>query len=600
MEITRDLALTLAGQWMRDGFAVAWTAANTGDEAKIVKSKSWQDTPPVSQYTVEQLAGMIAQRLPAKNPVCTARTSGLILIDCDSQHDVAAFKSFDPPLTRSVYTSKARHYYYRAPADWDGRFSGIYFEAGAITPKTNCYLVMPPALHPTGHQYEWVNEEIPIAELPMDVYLKMVGAAEDERDETTHALAADENAVIPEGQRHTRLLSMLGNMRRNGASRETALAAALDLNQHRFAKPKPAKVIERVVDDVYGRYDPEGLASREQEEKKGWVDLSAVTRKSIRFADKPILQWGAFHLLTGKGGSCKGTYTALLAAEISHGGLHGMDHGGRTYFISSEDDEEIDLLPRLDAAGADTTMVRSYVGDFRLPADMGVLWSVVQDDPLCRCIIIDPVSNHLGSGKDGNSETDVRDALAALNDFAADNNIMVIGVRHLRKDSTTGALAGVLGSTAWVDLPRAVIVMARDNINENRFHMELVKGNRGPLAGSGRVFDLELVEFDDLEEPITRVVRNDEATFKSVDSLLAAPTKFNRALSALLDILPAFPGTMPAEEAKEEVCSQVECGKDTVYNAFKALVKEGRAAFATSGWGAEKETNWYLVPEADW
>ena len=69
---------------------------------------------------------------------------------------------------------------------------------------------------------------------------------------------------------------------------------------------------------------------------------------------------------------------------------------------------------------------------------------------------------------------------------------MVFGVRHLGKDSSRGALASVLGSTAFVDVPRAVILMAADDEDEMLFHAQVVAGNRGPRGDTGRAYRLKL------------------------------------------------------------------------------------------------------------
>ena len=67
-------------------------------------------------------------------------------------------------------------------------------------------------------------------------------------------------------------------------------------------------------------------------------------------------------------------------------------------------------------------------------------------------IIIDPIGNHLG-GVDTDKEGLVRHAIGGLNDLANELGNTIIGVRHLTKNTSAGALASVLGSTAWRDIP---------------------------------------------------------------------------------------------------------------------------------------------------
>jgi hypothetical protein len=100
-----------------------------------------------------------------------------------------------------------------------------------------------------------------------------------------------------------------------------------------------------------------------------------------------------------------------------------------------------------------------------------------------------------------------------------------------------GALASVLGSTAWVDVPRAVIIMAADNEDEETFHAQLVAGNRGP-RGAGREYRLELVDVG-LAEPVTWLSHIGDSS-KDVEQLLAGQSKTSRSSQArelILDIL---------------------------------------------------------------
>ena len=68
--------------------------------------------------------------------------------------------------------------------------------------------------------------------------------------------------------------------------------------------------------------------------------------RSIEWLEKPLWQRSAFQLLAGPKGAGKGTYLAGLAARLSR-------DGANVLFVSTEDSAEIDLKPRLVAAGAD-------------------------------------------------------------------------------------------------------------------------------------------------------------------------------------------------------------------------------------------------------
>ena len=69
-------------------------------------------------------------------------------------------------------------------------------------------------------------------------------------------------------------------------------------------------------------------------------------------------------------------------------------------------------------------------------------------------LVIDPVGNHI-AGKNSNAETEIRDAIAPLNSVADELDLMAFGVRHLsEKECSQGTLAAILGTSAWVQVPR--------------------------------------------------------------------------------------------------------------------------------------------------
>jgi hypothetical protein len=102
----------------------------------------------------------------------------------------------------------------------------------------------------------------------------------------------------------------------------------------------------------------------------------------------------------------------------------------------------------------------------RLPDDIFELQQVALEIGGVGLFVVDPVANHIGD-RDSNAEAAIRDAIAPLNWLADDLGCLLIGVRHPGKDRTRGALASILGSTAWVDVPRAVVLIAKDDQNDS-------------------------------------------------------------------------------------------------------------------------------------
>jgi hypothetical protein len=296
--------------------------------------------------------------------------------------------------------------------------------------------------------------------------------------------------------------------------------------------------------------------------------LTAVTMRSIEWLEKPLWQRSAFQLLAGPKGSGKGTYLAALASRITNAGQNAL-------FVSTEDSAEIDLKPRLVAAGAAIERCFDLPMHIDLPTDIGALQQLGEQMQPLGLFVIDPVANHIGD-RDSNAETAIRDSIAPLNGLANDLGCLLIGVRHPGKDRARGALASVLGSTAWVDVPRAVVFIAKDDQNQFVRHIQVVAGNRA-LNGKANHFRIEPYAVEGLAEPVTRAIELGESD-KNVDDLLALtlkePSKTDKAKVLLLDILEER-GDQNSDQLDGEVAKGVGLAPKTIRNIRTELRDEG-------------------------
>ena len=250
-----------------------------------------------------------------------------------------------------------------------------------------------------------------------------------------------------------------------------------------------------------------------------WQRLSEVEMRSIVFVDKPLLQADAFHIVCGRKGTGKGTLLASFAARVTRGELGAKRN---VVWIGSEDSASIDIRPRIEAAGGDSDRVLVVKsGWVQLPRDLEAIADAMTGFGDVGMLVVDPVGNHI-SGKNSNSETDIRDAIAPLNDLADVHKTMVFGVRHLsEKDCSQGVLAGILGSSAWVQTPRAVIAVVRDNEDATISHVQCVAGNRIPEGSPGGMFRIDGVLLPELENEVTRAEWIGDSQ-KDVETMLAA------------------------------------------------------------------------------
>jgi AAA domain-containing protein len=281
---------------------------------------------------------------------------------------------------------------------------------------------------------------------------------------------------------------------------------------------------------------PTGRRDLEPDGPLDWELLSEIPMRSIKFLDEPLWQADAFHLLVGRKAVGKGTVLADLTARCTSGEL---GEKRNVVWIASEDSAAIDIGPRVTAAGGDTSRVVIVKTWVQLPRDVDRLGDLLREVGDVGLLIVDPMGNHI-TGKNSSGDTDIRAAIAPLNGFADEHGLMVVGIRHLsEKEATAGALAAILGASAWVQVPRTVIGMARDG--EGELHIQCLVGNRLPPDTPGRTFQIEGVEVEGLTNEVTRAVWTGESS-EQVETMIAAkPTTssygMDQARELILDIL---------------------------------------------------------------
>jgi hypothetical protein len=247
---------------------------------------------------------------------------------------------------------------------------------------------------------------------------------------------------------------------------------------------------------------PDFRLLRPLHEDSGWVRLSDVQKQSIRFADKPLWQWGTFHVVVARKGKGKGTSTASLAARFTRG-----EFGWKrtVIWIGTEDSPSIDIRPRIEAADGLPEHVVYVTRHLTLPADLGWLRNLVTELGNVGLIVIDPLGNHVG-GINTSWDGHVRDAIQGLNPLADECDVVLVGIRHLTEKESNDLRAGVLGASAWLQVPRVAIAIVDDLADPQLKHMHAFMGNRGRPGEAGRQFRIEGVLLDGLEEEVTRAV----------------------------------------------------------------------------------------------
>ncbi|MBR1156201.1 AAA family ATPase [Bradyrhizobium sp. JYMT SZCCT0428] len=232
----------------------------------------------------------------------------------------------------------------------------------------------------------------------------------------------------------------------------------------------------------------------------------------------------------------KSQLTAFMSAVVSNGGAwpcgEGSTNPGDVIFMSAEDGIQDTIIPRLMAAGANTSRVHIVAAatkpdgtgrkTFSLKTDVDLLEAKAKEIGCVRLIIVDPISAYMG-GSDGNGNVETREVLEPLADIANRLRIAVVAVTHLNKGGSGGnqsALNRFAGSIAFVAAARAAFAVIEDPEDDERRLLLQAKNNLGAKC-KGLAFRMEqrLVEDDILS---SNIFFESDYVSQSIDEALTA------------------------------------------------------------------------------
>jgi putative DNA primase/helicase len=360
--------------------------------------------------------------------------------------------------------------------------------------------------------------------------------------------------------------------------------------------PSPASVKRRLISHRASDIQPERLE---------WVWPGRIAR-------------GKVTLLGGPPGLGKSQVTANIAAIVSTGGHWPCDEGratqGDAVIFSAEDGIADTIVPRLIAAGADTSRVRIVAAatrpdgtgrkTFSLKTDVDLLEEMSREIGTVRLIIIDPISAYMG-GADGNGNVETREVLEPLAEMANRLGIAVVAVTHLNKGGAGGqsVLNRFAGSIAFVAAARSAYLVIEDTENENRRLFLEAKNNLGPMR-KGLAFRVEprLIPGDILAPNISWDANHVAATVDA--ALIASENKVGNdrrtGKDEAADFLRALLASraMPVGEIEQEARSAGLLGPDSPISQNKSFRSArdtlGISPQRTGGTGASGQWVWGL------
>ncbi len=324
------------------------------------------------------------------------------------------------------------------------------------------------------------------------------------------------------------------------------------------------------------------------------VCMADIQPKKIDWLWPNRIPVGRLSLLVGRPGAGKSFLTCDLAARISKDepwpdGSKNVE--GSVMLITTEDDPDNTIRPRLDAHNANVSKIHLLRGiNVQKPnaeldesaftlKDVDQLAEAVRQVKDCRLVVIDPVGSFIGKGTDAHRDNEVRSLLTPIIRIAESHGIAVLVVMHRRKSEAVFADDTAMGSTAFTGIARAVWHLSSDPDDPARRLLVPGKCNQSAQP-TGMAFTIEgdpaRLEWDPdpvevtADDALSRE-RNGSGGHSAVDE---AVDWIRTALSG---------GPRPSKELEEEARKNKISGK-TLERAKKEIGVESRPGGYRKPW----------------
>lgn len=203
----------------------------------------------------------------------------------------------------------------------------------------------------------------------------------------------------------------------------------------------------------------------------------AVPVWAWKYGDRGRIQLSTLALFAGRPGAGKSTAARWFAAQATLGHLEGCwNHQPQhvAYIATAEESARYTITPGLRAAGADLTRIH-YPSVLRDGKPTQLLSTLDENNLLeylitnhITVVIVDPLMSTITATTDINKNNETRAQIQPWARIADTINGIVIGVAHLRKNSTGDVVAAVTGSSAFGEVARAIFGFAKNMTDDTR------------------------------------------------------------------------------------------------------------------------------------
>lgn len=198
--------------------------------------------------------------------------------------------------------------------------------------------------------------------------------------------------------------------------------------------------------------------------KSPLICLNDVEAQELKWLWYPYIPYGQATLLFGPGGVGKSHLTCEIAACLTRGdplpGQKGHTPPQKVLLLSAEDDPNVILRPRMEAAGADLT--RIFIPENTFVLDPRGIRELQDDMIECAAtiVVIDPIVLYMGGKVDMNKMNEVRELMGALHHAAQQSGSAVVIVHHSRKAKGGSDADKAAGSVDFINSVRSAIYVS--------------------------------------------------------------------------------------------------------------------------------------------
>lgn len=367
------------------------------------------------------------------------------------------------------------------------------------------YIVAPPSIHQNGRAYEWEQgpDEFEIAPAN-DLVREFLKGPKKEQQQYFH-----QPTVIPEGQRTSTLVHLIGSQRAKGLG-ETAIRAAIQAeNEEKCSPPLSDQELEQEVFPALKRNWP---ATHPYTTTKNGIFITAkpltfgIDKASNVIIKEPewlipgyIPKYG-ITTIAGEGGVGKTSIWCSLVASITTG-KQSFLLGGQIPFendpedvlvLSAEDSWSYVLRRRLEACGADLDRIGFLSPEDERFVDLnfnGDLLKGIIETNRPSVVVFDPLQQFVPENLRMGDRNSMRKCLSPLIGYGEQYKLTSVIIAHANKQSNVWGRKRIADSSDIWDASRSVLMVgttAEDGIR----YISHEKSNWGRL-GNTVLFTLE-------------------------------------------------------------------------------------------------------------